>query len=359
MSRHVLIMAGGTGGHVFPGLACARELQRRGMTVSWLGTQAGIEAKLVPQAGIDLQFIDVKGVRGKGVARLLVAPLMLVKAVLQALSVMRRVKPDCVLGMGGFVAAPGGIAARLLRTPLVIHEQNSVAGTTNRLLAPLATRILQAFPATFAANRKLTWSGNPVREEIAAVAGVTATHRPLHLLVLGGSLGAQVLNETVPAALAQIDIALRPQVLHQCGAQHVEKTRACYRQYLGEHQVDAEVAPFIADMAQAYAWADLVVCRAGALTIAELTCAGRASILVPLPHAIDDHQTKNAQWLARADGAQILLQKELTAQTLAQHLQHLMQSPQKIITMANAARALSKPDATRIVADACEEVMDA
>jgi len=355
MAKHVLIMAGGTGGHVFPGLACARELQRRGMTVSWLGTQAGIEAKLVPQAGIDLQFIDVKGVRGKGVARLLVAPLMLLKAVTQAVSILRRVKPDCVLGMGGFVAAPGGIAARLLRTPLVIHEQNSVAGTTNRLLAPLASRIMQAFPNTFAASRKLTWSGNPVREEIAAVANVKADHRPLHLLVLGGSLGAQVLNETVPAALAQIDTALRPQVRHQCGTQHAEKTVALYRQL----EVDADVAPFITDMAQAYAWADLVVCRAGALTIAELTCAGRASILVPLPHAIDDHQTKNAQWLANAGGAQILLQKELTAQSLAQHLLHLMQSPQKIITMANAARALSKPDATHVVADACEEVMDA
>jgi len=347
-------MAGGTGGHVFPGLACAREFQRRGMTVSWLGTSAGIEAKLVPQAGIELFCIDIKGVRGKGVARLLFAPLMLMQAVWQAIVVVRKVKPDCVLGMGGFAAAPGGFAARILRKPLVIHEQNSVAGTTNRLLAPIAKRVMEAFPDTFARNPKVRWAGNPVREEITAVAAV-AEHKPLHLLVLGGSLGAQVLNETVPAALATIASDERPLVRHQCGAQHAEKTTAAYRQ----HNVDADVQPFIADMAATYQWADVVVCRAGALTIAELTCAGRASILVPLPHAIDDHQTKNAQWLAQAGGAQILLQNQLTAESLAQHLLQFIRSPQQIITMANAARTQSKPDATSIVADACQEVMDA
>jgi UDP-N-acetylglucosamine--N-acetylmuramyl-(pentapeptide) pyrophosphoryl-undecaprenol N-acetylglucosamine transferase len=355
MTRHILIMAGGTGGHVFPGLACAREFQRRGMTVSWLGTSAGIEAKLVPQAGIELFCIDIKGVRGKGVARLLFAPLMLMQAVWQAIAVVRKVKPDCVLGMGGFAAAPGGFAARILCKPLVIHEQNSVAGTTNRLLAPIAKRVMEAFPDTFARTPKVRWAGNPVREEITAVAAVAAEHKPLHLLVLGGSLGAQVLNETVPAALAIIASGERPLVRHQCGVQHAEKTMTAYRQ----HNVDAEVQPFIADMAAAYQWADVVVCRAGALTIAELTCAGRASILVPLPHAIDDHQTKNAQWLAQTGGAQILLQKQLTAESLAQHLLQFIRSPQQIITMANAARAQSKPDATSIVADACQEVMDA
>jgi len=355
MARHVLIMAGGTGGHVFPGLACAREFQRRGITVSWLGTSAGIEARLVPQAGIELFCIDIKGVRGKGVVRLLLAPLMLAQAVWQAIAVVRKVKPDCVLGMGGFAAAPGGIATRLLMKPLVIHEQNSVAGTTNRLLAPLAKRVMEAFPDTFARKSKVRWAGNPVREEISAVAAVTGDHKPLHLFVLGGSLGAQVLNETVPAALAAIVGDERPIVRHQCGAQHAEKTVAIYR----EHNVEADVQPFIADMAATYAWADVVVCRAGALTIAELTCAGRASILVPLPHAIDDHQTKNAQWLQKAGAAEILLQKQLTAESLAQHLLQFIRSPQKIITMANAARGKSKPDATSIVADACQEVMDA
>lgn len=355
MARRVLIMAGGTGGHVFPGLACAREFQRRGMTVAWLGTSTGIEAKLVPQAGIELFCIDIKGVRGKGIARLLFAPLMLAQAVWQAIDVVRKVKPDCVLGMGGFAAAPGGFAARLLMKPLVIHEQNSVAGTTNRLLAPLAQRVMEAFPDTFARKPKVRWAGNPVREEIAAVTAGTADNKPLHLLVLGGSLGAQVLNETVPAALATIAPHERPLIRHQCGAQHAEKTMAAYRL----HDVDADVQPFIADMASTYAWADVVVCRAGALTIAELTCAGRASILVPLPHAIDDHQTKNAQWLTNAGGAEILLQKQLTADSLAQHLLQFIRSPQKIITMAHAARAQSKPDATLIVADACQEVMDA
>jgi UDP-N-acetylglucosamine--N-acetylmuramyl-(pentapeptide) pyrophosphoryl-undecaprenol N-acetylglucosamine transferase len=355
MTRHVLIMAGGTGGHVFPGLACAREFQRRGMKVSWLGTSAGIEAKLVPQAGIELFCIDIKGVRGKGAARLLLAPLMLAQAIWQAAGVVRRVKPDCVLGMGGFAAAPGGFAARLLRKPLVIHEQNSVAGTTNRLLAPIARRVMEAFPNTFAGSARVRWSGNPVRAEIAAVAAQREPHRPLHLLVLGGSLGAQVLNETVPAALAAIDAGERPLVRHQCGAQHAQGTAAAYRQ----HNVEADVQPFIADMAAAYEWADLVVCRAGALTIAELTCAGRASILVPLPHAIDDHQSKNAQWLAAAGGARILPQKLLTPDSLAQHLLQFIRAPQQLITMANAARSQSRPDATSIVADACQEVMDA
>lgn len=355
MARHVLIMAGGTGGHVFPGLACAREFQRRGMTVSWLGTSAGIEAKLVPQAGIELFCIDIKGVRGKGVVRLLSAPLMLAQAVWQAIAVVRKVKPDCVLGMGGFAAAPGGFAARLMMKPLVIHEQNSVAGTTNRLLAPCATRVMEAFPDTFARKAKVRWAGNPVREEISAVASVAGDNKPLHLLVLGGSLGAQILNEAVPAALATIAPGERPIVRHQCGAQHAEKTAAIYRQ----HDIDADVQPFITDMAATYAWADVVVCRAGALTIAELTCAGRASILVPLPHAIDDHQTKNAEWLQKAGGAEILLQKQLTPESLAQHLLQFIRSPQKIITMAKAARAQSKPDATLIVADACQEVMDA
>ncbi|SEI64957.1 UDP-N-acetylglucosamine-N-acetylmuramylpentapeptide N-acetylglucosamine transferase [Pseudomonas linyingensis] len=353
MPGNVLIMAGGTGGHVFPALACAREFQARGYTVHWLGTPRGIENELVPQAGLPLHRIEISGLRGKGALSLLKAPLQIVKALWQARRVLRELQPVCVLGMGGFVTGPGGIAARLAGVPLIIHEQNAVAGTANRGLAPFASQVCEAFPDTFAASRKRRTTGNPVREELfletprQGLAG-----RPARLLVLGGSLGAEPLNKLLPAALALVGETLRPQVYHQAGKQHAELTRARYE----EAGVDAEVVPFIRDMARAYAWADLVICRAGALTVSELAAAGLPSLLVPLPHAIDDHQTRNAEYLAKAGAAVLLPQHATDAAGLAAQLTEVLMHSEKLVAMGAIARRLAKPDATRVVVDICLEV---
>ncbi|MCM2320527.1 MAG: undecaprenyldiphospho-muramoylpentapeptide beta-N-acetylglucosaminyltransferase [Pseudomonas sp.] len=353
MPGNVLIMAGGTGGHVFPALACAREFQARGYTVHWLGTPRGIENELVPQAGLPLHRIEISGLRGKGALSLLKAPLQIVKALWQARRVLRELQPVCVLGMGGFVTGPGGIAARLAGVPLIIHEQNAVAGTANRGLAPFASQVCEAFPDTFAASRKRRTTGNPVREELfletprQGLAG-----RPARLLVLGGSLGAEPLNKLLPAALALVGETLRPQVYHQAGKQHAELTRARYE----EAGVDAEVVPFIRDMGRAYAWADLVICRAGALTVSELAAAGLPSLLVPLPHAIDDHQTRNAEYLAKAGAAVLLPQHATDAAGLAAQLTEVLMHSEKLVAMGAIARRLAKPDATRVVVDICLEV---
>ena len=353
MRGNVLIMAGGTGGHVFPALACAREFKARGYAVHWLGTPRGIENELVPAAGLPLHLIQVSGLRGKGKLSLLKAPFQLVRALLQARKVMRELQPVCVLGMGGYVTGPGGLAARLNGAPLVIHEQNAVAGTANRSLAPFAQRVCEAFPNTFGKSDKLRTTGNPVREELFletprdALAG-----RKPRLLVLGGSLGAEPLNKLLPAALAKLPAELRPQVFHQAGKQHDQVTAERYR----EAAVEAEVAPFIKDMARAYAWADLVICRAGALTVSELAAAGLPSFLVPLPHAIDDHQTRNADYLAK-EGAAILLPQHATdADQLAAQLTEVLMHPEKLEAMGRTARSLAKPDATRTVVDICLEV---
>ncbi|PYC20485.1 undecaprenyldiphospho-muramoylpentapeptide beta-N-acetylglucosaminyltransferase [Aquipseudomonas alcaligenes] len=353
MRGNVLIMAGGTGGHVFPALACAREFKARGYAVHWLGTPRGIENELVPAAGLPLHLIQVSGLRGKGKLSLLRAPFQLVRALLQARKVVRELQPVCVLGMGGYVTGPGGLAARLNGAPLVIHEQNAVAGTANRSLAPFAKRVCEAFPNTFGKSDKLRTTGNPVREELFletprdALAG-----RKPRLLVLGGSLGAEPLNKLLPAALAKLPAELRPQVFHQAGKQHDQITAERYR----EAAVEAEVAPFIKDMARAYAWADLVICRAGALTVSELAAAGLPSFLVPLPHAIDDHQTRNADYLAK-EGAAILLPQHATdADQLAAQLTEVLMHPEKLEAMGRTARSLAKPDATRTVVDICLEV---
>ena len=353
MAGNVLIMAGGTGGHVFPALACAREFQARGYTVHWLGTPRGIENELVPQAGLPLHRIEMSGLRGKGLLSLLKAPLLLAKALWQARRVLRELRPVCVLGMGGFVTGPGGWAARLAGVPLVIHEQNAVAGTANRSLVPFASRVCEAFPDTFAASAKRRTTGNPVREELflAAPREALAGRRP-RLLVLGGSLGAEPLNKLLPAALAQLPGELRPQVRHQAGKQHAEISAARYR----EAGVEAEVLPFIRDMAEAYAWADLVICRAGALTVSELAAAGLPSLLIPLPHAIDDHQTRNAEYLAKAGAAVLLPQHATDAAALAAQLTEVLMHSDKLAAMGATARRLAKPDATRTVVDICLEV---
>jgi UDP-N-acetylglucosamine--N-acetylmuramyl-(pentapeptide) pyrophosphoryl-undecaprenol N-acetylglucosamine transferase len=353
MAANVLIMAGGTGGHVFPALACAREFQARGYTVHWLGTARGIENELIPAAGLPLHLIKVSGLRGKGFVSLLKAPFVLLNALLQARQLIRELQPVCVLGMGGYVTGPGGLAAKLAGVPLIIHEQNAVAGTANRSLAPFANRICEAFPNTFASTAKLRTTGNPVREELfLETPRQSLKKRPAHLLVLGGSLGAEPLNKLLPAALSLLDVQVRPQVFHQCGKQHELVTTERYK----AAGVAAEVAPFISNMAQAYGWADLVVCRAGALTVSELAAAGLPSLLLPLPHAIDDHQTRNAGYLAKQGAAVLLTQASTSAADLAASLSEVLMHTDRLNTMASTARRLAKPDATRTVVNICLEV---
>lgn len=352
----VLVMAGGTGGHVFPALAVADELRRRDVPVVWLGTRAGLEARVVPAAGYPVEWIEVSGLRGKGIARLLLAPLMLAHALYQALGVMRRVRPRAVLGMGGFVTGPGGLMAWLTRRPLLIHEQNSVAGLTNRLLAPLARRVMVAFPGSFNAQRRVEQVGNPVRETIAAMQAPESRFQarsgePVQLLVLGGSLGAAALNATVPAAVAGLVAYERPVIRHQAGSRNIDAARQAY----AEAGVDADIQPFIEDMAEAYAWADLVICRAGALTVAELAAAGVGAILVPYPYAVDDHQTGNARYLSDAGAGILIQQADLTVEKLLQTLRPLLADRERLLDMARAARRLALPDAARCVAERCLE----
>ncbi|MFA7387886.1 MAG: undecaprenyldiphospho-muramoylpentapeptide beta-N-acetylglucosaminyltransferase [Thiohalobacteraceae bacterium] len=352
----VLIMAGGTGGHVFPALAVADELRRAGQAVLWLGTPDGMEARLVANAGLPMAALRVRGLRGKGFVRSLSAPFMLASALLQAGRILRRARPRAVLGMGGFVTGPGGFMAWLLRRPLLIHEQNSIAGLTNRVLAPLATRVMEAFPGSLPARLRPLHTGNPVRDAISQVAPpeqrLAGRSGTLRLLVLGGSLGAQALNDIVPAALAQLPVAKRPDVRHQAGTRHVDAARAAY----ASAQVEAQVDAFVDDMAAAYAWADLVICRAGALTIAELTAVGVAAVLVPYPHAVDDHQTSNARYLVDAGAALLIPQQELNAARLAELLRDFMAAPGQLARMASAARRLARPEAARTVAEQCLQV---
>jgi len=342
----VLIMAGGTGGHVFPALAVAEQLRAQGIPVAWMGTRDGLEARVVPPTGIPLHWVDVKGLRGKGLVRWFSAPFMLLSAAWQAMRVIRSVRPIAVLGMGGFVTGPGGIMAWLLRKPLLIHEQNAVAGLTNRLLAPFAKRVLAGFPNSL---RGAEHTGNPVRASLIGVERhVYSRERQPRLLVVGGSLGAAAFNEIVPRALASLESAKRPEVWHQTGLKHLESAQASYR----DAGVAARIDAFIEDMAAAYVWADLVLCRSGALTIAELAAVGVASILVPYPHAVDDHQTLNARYLTDAGAALLMPQTEMSAAHLAQELA-LVNRPDQLQRMADKARALGIPDAARRVADRC------
>lgn len=354
MAARVIIMAGGTGGHIFPALAVAEELKTQGFDVLWFGTRAGLEADIVPRAGFPISFITVSGLRGKGVLSWLLAPYKLGLAFLQALMLITRLKPALVLGMGGFVTGPGGLAAWLLDKPLVIHEQNSIAGLTNRLLAPIADRVLEAFPGSLKAKYRPLHTGNPVRTAIAALANLARPGHvgPLRLLVLGGSRGARALNEVVPRALAILASAQRPEVWHQTGTQHMAATQQEYR----AARVTARIVPFIDDMTAAYSWADLVLCRAGALTIAELACAGVASILVPYPFAVDDHQTSNARYLTDAQAAMMVPQSQLTPHALAKLLSDLQRAPDRLRAMATAAHTLALPHAATRVTDVCREV---
>ncbi|WP_221065554.1 undecaprenyldiphospho-muramoylpentapeptide beta-N-acetylglucosaminyltransferase [Methylomagnum ishizawai] len=351
MGTRIMILAGGTGGHVYPALAVARELLDAGHDVVWMGTRTGLEARVVPAAGIPMEWLSVAGLRGKGWRGKLTAPFMLLRAFRQALGILRRVKPDAVLGMGGFVSGPGGLLARMLGIPLVLHEQNRIPGTTNRWLARRASVVLEAFPDSFPAKMGARCVGNPLRREIVA-GGATPPREDVaavRLLIVGGSLGAKALNETVPEALARIGLPIA--IRHQTGAALREETQALY----ARHGLPAQVDAFVEDMAAAYAWADLAICRAGAMTVSELAATGVPAILVPYPHAIDDHQTQNARYLADAGAAVLLPQPELNPERLAAELKALIGDPARLATMKTQATALARPEAARVVAAICLE----
>ena len=351
MSRSILIMAGGTGGHIFPALAVADILRAQNWRVVWLGAPNSMEAELVPRHHYEMAWVRFSGVRGKGLLRLLKLPFDLLVALWQSMAAIMRHRPDVVLGMGGYITVPGGIMAALLRRPLVIHEQNSIAGMSNKLLARFAQKVLSGFPDVLP---RATWCGNPVRKDIAALPDpqlrYAARGGVLNVLVMGGSLGAKALNEALPQALALLPAEMRPKVLHQTGKQHFEAVKRAYQQA----GVQADIKPFVDEMAKHYGRADLVICRAGALTVAELAAAGVASILIPFPFAVDDHQTRNAQFLSSHGAAVLLPQNELNAKKLAQLLQSF--SREKLLEMAQLARGLAKADAAVAVASVCGEL---
>jgi UDP-N-acetylglucosamine--N-acetylmuramyl-(pentapeptide) pyrophosphoryl-undecaprenol N-acetylglucosamine transferase len=350
MSKTIMIMAGGTGGHIFPALAVADKLRDAGWRVVWLGNPQGMEARLVPAHGFEMVWLQFAALRGKGVLRKLLLPVNLLRGFWQGLQAIRQVKPNVVLGMGGYITFPAGMMAALTGVPLVLHEQNSVAGLANKVLAGVADRIASGFPDVL---KKAIWLGNPVRPEIAAVAEpaqrFASREGALRLLVIGGSLGAQALNEMVPQGLSLLAADQQPRIVHQAGEKHIDSLKAAYAAV----GVQAHCVPFIEDMAGAYEWADLVICRAGALTVAELAAVGVASILVPFPHAVDDHQTGNAKFLVNVGGAFLLPQTELTPEAIALIRNY---SRGQLLEMAEKARSLAKPDATLDVVNLCIEV---
>ena len=366
--RPILVMAGGTGGHVFPALALARMLREKSFEVVWLGTQRGLEARIVPAAGIPIEWLSVGGLRGKGIKTLLAAPFRLAHSLIQALRIMRRHRPLVVVGLGGFVTGPGGVAAWLCGRPLVIHEQNAIAGFTNRCLSHLAREVLEAFPGSFGRDVKARAIGNPVRSDISAVAPpaerFAARSGVIRILVIGGSLGAAKLNAVVPYALAKLAGTMTFDVRHQSGERWVDAGRQSY----ANAGVRADVRPFIEDMAEAYGWADLVICRSGALTVSELAAVGVGAILVPFPAAVDDHQTHNAQYLVRAGAALVIADRALTPDRLADELKSLcvptgasladrsVPSRGKLLDMAERARLLAKPHATEELAASCMQL---
>lgn len=362
-ARTLLVMAGGTGGHVFPALAVADALAAKGWKVVWLGTLSGLEAQLVPQRGYEMAWVKFSGVRRSGFLRWALLPSQLLLAFVQSALAIFRHRPHVVLGMGGYVSFPGGMMAALFAKPLVIHEQNSIAGLSNRILVCLAEKVMVAFPSAFSgakdkpllcAKPATTWCGNPVRPEIVALPEpeerFAGRSGPLRILVVGGSLGAAALNETVPLALALLPAEARPEVVHQSGTRHLEALTANY----SAAGVSAQVLAFIEDMATLYAWCDLVICRSGALTVSELAVAGIASILVPYPYAVDDHQTQNGRFLSEMGAALLIQQTELTPERLAELLRGM--DRKRLLEMAQVARAQRKADAARMVAEACEEL---
>lgn len=353
----VMLLAGGTGGHVYPALAVAEELRSRGYRLRWIGTRRGLENRVVPAAHIPLHRLPMRGLRGKGLAQKALAILLLALSVLQSLALLLRHRPRAVVGMGGYPSVPAALAAWVLRRPLLLQEQNAVAGSANRALAPLASCIATGFPGVLATRAAARYLGNPVRRDVLEVAGrhpwQWQGERSLQVLVLGGSLGARPLNEALPVAAATL--GARCSWWHQSGIDHLEAARAAYATQAAEASVRVEA--FVDDMASAYAWADLVICRAGALTVAELAATGRPSILIPLPHAIDDHQTANARFLADGGAALLLPQSELESGALAPLLASLHDAPERLRGMAASALGLAKPRATQDIADCCEALL--
>jgi UDP-N-acetylglucosamine--N-acetylmuramyl-(pentapeptide) pyrophosphoryl-undecaprenol N-acetylglucosamine transferase len=354
-SRTLMVMAGGTGGHVFPGLAVAHLMQAWGWRVVWLGNPSGMEATLVPKHGIPMEFVRFGGLRGKGLKTKLMLPVNLLRACTQSLAVLRKVKPDVVLGMGGYITFPAGVMTWLSGRPLVLHEQNSIAGLANKVLAKFAKRVLVAFPD---ALPHAQWTGNPIRAELARAptpnARYAARSGPLNVLVVGGSLGAAALNEVVPRALALLAPHERPRIVHQAGAKHIDALRANYEAAGLASGDDVQLVPFIDDMTSAYANADLVICRSGAMTVAEIAAVGVAAFFVPFPYAVDDHQTTNAAFLADHGAALLMQQRDLSAEKLADWLRS--QTRATLAQMAERSRSLAKPDATEQVAQICATV---
>jgi UDP-N-acetylglucosamine--N-acetylmuramyl-(pentapeptide) pyrophosphoryl-undecaprenol N-acetylglucosamine transferase len=354
--QKVLIMAGGTGGHVFPGLAVAKLLQEKGVKVEWLGTRNGLEARLVPESHIPIHYISIAGLRGKGAKEFVLAPWKLMVALFQSIKIIRKIQPDIILGMGGFVSGPGGVASWLLQRPLIIHEQNAKAGLTNQWLARIAKKVLEGFPNTFAPHRQAITTGNPVRAEICNLPDPEVRFKnrapALRLLVVGGSLGAAAINQLVPKALATMPLEERPEVYHQTGEKHFQETLSAY----SKSGVKAEIKSFITEMDEAYAWADIVLCRSGALTVAELCAAGVGAIFVPFPFAVDDHQTANASFMVNNKAACLVQQADLTPEKLVQLLKELQSEREKCFLMAQSAYKSRKIDAAEHVMKICEEI---
>ncbi len=357
--RTLMIMAGGTGGHVYPALSVAHELRSDGVNVFWLGTRKGIEARVVPENKIDIEWISISGIKGKGLLALIAAPLKIIYAMLQTALIIYRRRPEAALGMGGFVSGPGGLMAKLLMVPLVIHESNAVAGLTNKWLAKIANEVLVGFPDVLSRKHHYHYVGNPVRQSIASLPApdlrLQGRSGNIHLLIVGGSLGAQVLNETVPAALAKMDPAVRPVVSHQAGRGKLASTSEAYQRF----GVDASCSEYIEDMAAAYQWADLVICRAGAMTVAEIAAAGVAAIFVPYPYATYDHQTQNARFLSDRKAAILISQEKFSDDALSSLLIELTGDRSFLEGMSRRARENALTGASRHVADICNEVMHA
>ncbi|MBD1580999.1 undecaprenyldiphospho-muramoylpentapeptide beta-N-acetylglucosaminyltransferase [Pseudoalteromonas sp. S16_S37] len=352
MTKRLMVVAGGTGGHIFPGIAVANELKAQGWQVSWVGTADRMEAQVVPKNGFDIDFIDVQGVRGNGIKRLVKAPFMVLKAIITARSLIKSRRPDVVLAMGGYVTGPVGIAAKLTGTPLVIHEQNAVAGLSNKLLAKIANKVLAAFPSAFI-NDKTQVVGNPIRHSVARLMPKRAEQQ-VNCLVVGGSLGAKVLNDTLPKAFALLskDTSLPLAIRHQSGKGHKAQLQADYAAV----DLEASVVEFIDDMDAAYDWADIVICRAGALTVSEIAAAGKMAVFVPYPHAVDDHQTANAGYLVNEKAALLLPQDKFNEQTLYELLLPYLQEPEQIMQLATRAKQYAKLEATANVAKVCEQL---
>jgi len=378
VNNKILIMAGGTGGHVFPALSIARCLRDKGIEVEWLGTRNGLEAKVIAATDIPLHYISIAGLRGSSLLRKLLSPLVIFMAVLQSISALIRIKPGCVLGMGGFVTGPGGLAARLLGKTLLIHEQNAIAGLTNQLLFPLASTVMEAFPGAFARKQALSGSafmkrlikpeqtvvvGNPVRSDIVECGKLRVnrqeSHEQLRVLIIGGSLGAVAINKTIPAMLALMADSQRPAILHQCGTRNLEETESFYREAGITLDAQVRVQAFIDDMSEAYAWADIIIARAGAMTVAEIAVAGLASVLIPYPYAVDDHQSANAAYLADRQAARVIPQHELTAASLLAAVQEIAADRQVLQQISRNALAAGNPDATAKAAQFCLEACHA